>query len=138
VQKYDEVKASTKCDGSNDSACNDQGGMKGGRITYWEAWKVDVGKSVPNPSDDNFDDPGCGSGTGGTDVITGTARFYENLTLPADFKPNNPATFAGSLSSTTTDPKLSGGTAPFSHTLSVKWNCCPNTKNKSTIVSHNP
>ena len=46
--------------------------------------------------------------------LTGSARFYEGLTLPPSFTPNNAATAAGVLPATANDPRLSlkNATAP--------------------------
>jgi RHS repeat-associated protein len=83
--------------------------------TYWEAWKVPVGSKFtiyyPDPDDDTFRDY---SGRR-TDA---SARFYEGLQLPSSFIPNNPATYAYILPSTTVNPNLStsNATAPVDRT----------------------
>ena len=92
----------------------------GSPVTYWEAWQV-----APNatgtmqaaamsgsglvPVDDTFDVEPASANV----HFHASARFYEGLKLPCDFKPNsNP--YAQALPATSTDPHLplSGATPP--------------------------
>lgn len=71
--------------------------------TYWEAWRIEPGAR----SDDSevkrafgFDDPWDEDDhpeTCGAIRIVGEARFFEDVTLPADFKPYNRQTLAGNI-----------------------------------------
>ena len=80
-----------------------------------------------------------GDATKGTFSYRGSVRFYEGLALPGAFIPNNPATIAGDLPSTTVDPQLPGGTPRRTHNLAGSWDCCPaGTANPTTITSHRP
>jgi hypothetical protein len=78
---------------------------------YWEAWRVDPGSTVTtfaatgDPVDDTFHIPAAAAGTSGTWTISGTARFYEGLSLPDTFDVGN-VPQAGILFSTSTDPHL--------------------------------
>lgn len=131
---------------------------------YWEAWSVDAGEGTaktipatpgtPSPTKggkpaptfpvpytagtDTFADPERGLGTRGKIVVTGDAQFYEGLvTLPAHFVYHHPDTQAGSLRSTTTDPKLTGGTPNVDHDLTVDWDCRFG-RTRTNILSHTP
>lgn len=80
---------------------------------FWEAWRVSVGSTVTiyNGSfayDDKFRAP---SG----ETVLGSARFYEGLSLPSTFIPNNKDTYARILPSTTINPNLplNNATAPL-------------------------
>lgn len=128
-----------------DSAGNDVTVAKMGKKkwNFWEAWPVNAGKKVSkwaeggDVEDDTYVD-GALPGTRGKLVVTGDARFYDGLTtLPSGFKVNNPATQAGILPSTTSDPNLSGGSANVDHDLTVEWDCTSGTS-KTKIVSHTP
>lgn len=87
----------------------------GPSTTYWEAWSVTPGTQVTSyasngdPVDDTFQ---------GFQSVSASASFYEGLTFPSSFVPNNLATAAGILPSTTVNPNLSGGTAPVVRTWS--------------------
>jgi hypothetical protein len=111
---------------------------------YWEAWHVDPGGTrqdlVANGTydyTDMYSNASPGAGTKGTFSITGSVAFYEGLTLPATFVPNNPATFAGHLPSTTTNPALRGGTPVLAHNINGTWNCCPAAM-PTVISGHTP
>jgi hypothetical protein len=113
---------------------------------YWEAWRVLAGGTqdelVANGTF-NYADKywlgSCGSGTKGNFSYVGSVRFYEGLTLPAAFIPNNPATIAHDLPSTATDPQLPGGTPARAHNIAGAWDCCPaGTSNRTTITSRSP
>ena len=75
--------------------------------------------------DDEYSDPSNGTGTKGKIVTTGTASYLDGLTLPDDFKENNPATLAHILPSTTTIHSMEGGSPTVSHNLTAEWDCCP-------------
>jgi hypothetical protein len=127
---------------SNDKIYNCDGTVaKNVTTTYWEAWEVAPGQSIPksrangtyNYDDDYFEkDHGC---TKGNIEIDGKVKFFEGLALPATFKMNNPATMAGSLPSTTEVPAFWNNDATVSHKLSTTWNCCdlPNVQSINTI-----
>jgi hypothetical protein len=113
---------------------------------YWEAWRVRAGATqdelVANGTY-NYADKywlgSCGSGTKGSFSYTGSVKYYEGLTLPAAFIPNNPATIAHDLPSTTSDPRLPGGTPALAHSIAGTWDCCPaGTSNRTTITSRSP
>jgi hypothetical protein len=113
---------------------------------YWEAWRVLAGGTqdelVANGTY-NYADKywlgSCGTGTKGNFSYTGSIKYYDGLTLPPAFIPNNPATIAHDLPSTTTDPQLPGGTPALAHSISGTWNCCPaGTTSPTTITSHSP
>ena len=110
---------------------------------YWEAWYVppDTDSSKVDLADEFSwvgSLPWGGSGTWGHVTKTGDATFYEGLTLPSTFSNNNPATGAGNMPSTTTNPNISGGVASAtSHQLKIHWNCCGGNK-YTTVDSHVP
>jgi hypothetical protein len=105
-------------------------------VDYWEAWQVN-----PNSlwtkygdmgiEDDNISHPGAGDKTKGKVTMRGEAKFYEGLDLPADFKVRKGVP-AGTLPSTTKDPKLTGGTAAVVHEVTLQWDCCPGGDRKTT------
>ena len=112
----------------------DNNALPAQRITshYWEAWRVRPGSRQDELVDDgsfNYADRywmgSSGVNTKGSSRYTGNVAFYEGLTLPATFIPNNPATFAHALPSTTTNPRLRGGTVSHRHNITATWNCCP-------------
>lgn len=110
---------------------------------YWEAWPFNANQKVTtfaeggDIEDDGYSDKDMGS-TKGRIVVTGDAQFFEGLNpLPTVFKKNNPATQAGILASSTTDPKLTGGTASVAHNLTVEWDCAA-TSSPTKIASHSP
>ena len=113
---------------------------------YWEAWRVRPrGTQDELVADGTYDYAdkywldAPGSGTKGTFSYVGSVKYYEGLTLPGSFIPNNPATIAHDLPSTTTDPHLPGGTPARAHNISGTWNCCPaGTTNPTSITSHTP
>jgi hypothetical protein len=118
---------------------------------YWEAWHVARGGTqdelVANGTfnyADQFSLSAVPGSSRGSFSFTGSVRFFEGLSLPASFVANNPATIAGDLPSTSTDPHLAGGTAAQTHNISGTWNCCPATppapapSNQTTISSHTP
>jgi hypothetical protein len=98
-------------------------------VPYWEAWKVNAGQSITvfadgteasDAEDDTFANRGYGPNTKGQTEQTGSAEFYEGLTLPGAFQviPGHPA---GILLTTTSDPGLSGGSGAIPHNLAAKW-----------------
>jgi RHS repeat-associated protein len=88
---------------------------------FWEAWQVPANsqytKYYPDPADDTF--AGLPTGT----KVNAQAIFYEGLTLPSSFVPNNSATWAGILPSTTVNPHLP--LPPMNVTVPVNrtWTC---------------
>ena len=107
---------------------------------YWEAWKVNAGKDVTKYAekgdleDDMYSMPGLYDTTKGSIKIEGKAEFYEDLTLPADFKVTNAAP-AWILPMTRTKPTLAGGTGAIDHTLTAKWDCTAGSASKATTVT---
>jgi hypothetical protein len=97
-----------------------------GTTPYWEAWKVNKGKSVTtyaeggDVDDDTFSNPSYAAGTRGSVTETGAAEFYEGLTLPSSFKAD-PSSPAGILPVTKSSPSLSGGTGGIAHNLTATW-----------------
>jgi len=82
---------------------NDASGKQ--TYNYWEAWQIPAGSQITNyaiTGDINDDEFVGASGS----KFNAEARFYEGLQLPSSFQPNNPATAAGILPSTTVNPKL--------------------------------
>lgn len=79
---------------------------------YWEAWTVSPGSSVPTPyGQDTFKVNRLPSEWHrGKVTWSGSARFYEGLSLPSSFVPGGVG-FAGVLPSTSVDPKLSTSSA---------------------------
>ena len=108
-------------------------------VHYWEAWPVDKGKTISQYQDTGalpaYDDWYGGSprnNTKGTIVMTGTAKFYEG-TLPPDFVPNNPDTYAFDLPATTTEPDFWDGTGT-THNILATWDCTGG-NNESTVTA---
>ncbi|MEZ4311267.1 MAG: hypothetical protein R3F14_24765 [Polyangiaceae bacterium] len=97
-------------------------------LHYWEAWKVSPGKTIPDSRatygyDDMFAVLVSFPGTYGVTEEHGKVRFFEDLTLPSDFKPNNPKTpAAGVLHATTKKPSFWNGRGSY-HDLVDSWNC---------------
>jgi uncharacterized protein RhaS with RHS repeats len=90
-------------------------------LTYYEAFEVPQGAVGTVPSRDTFAvSPPAGSS--GSASWSGSARFYENLTLPSTFSANGVRN-AGSLPATTVDPKLDprGATAPVNVEFKTSW-----------------
>jgi hypothetical protein len=105
---------------------------------YWEAWKVqptqkkvDLYESFGVDLFHDLKDPNFPPdkyqwapthGTKGSRSWTGKIMFFEDLTLPNDFKPNNNETYAGAVRSTARRPSFwkDDGTP---HNLSTEWNC---------------
>jgi hypothetical protein len=56
-------------------------------------------------------------------TVTGSAEFYEGLTLPASFTVTNAAP-TWILLATNTAPTLTGGTGTIPHSLTATWDCC--------------
>jgi outer membrane protein OmpA-like peptidoglycan-associated protein len=118
-------------------------------LRYFEAWLVSPGSAHPNEGAGTVDtdlfswpkDPPWGGGcSDGTVSISGSATYHDNVTaLPGSMVRNNPATFAGSLRSSTTAPALGGAVSrPFAHTLQLHWRCCPCSSSPTVVDSHTP
>lgn len=96
--------------------------------TYWEAWPVPPGGThtvdYGNGTYQWDDAWGVGPVTTGSGTITwsGSARFYEGLTLPSSFQPNTD-TNAKALPATSVDPRLplQNATAPVARQLQTSW-----------------
>lgn len=108
--------------------------------TLQEAWPINAGKLVSkwaeggDLNDDTYTDPSSGKKTKGYIKVVATAAYYDGITLPSDFKVNNPKTQSGILPSTDTIHKLAGGTAEIPHDLTASWDCCPDKTDKTKIV----
>lgn len=108
--------------------------------TYYEAWKVNAGKKVTtyaeggDKKDDTYSVGSCPE-TEGHSSIKGKIRFFEDLTLPATFKANNPKTpQAGILLATDVKPKFWKAKCTLRHEAKSKWDCCDaNTHDFSTV-----
>jgi outer membrane protein OmpA-like peptidoglycan-associated protein len=114
-------------------------------LHYFEAWRAAPGTTALSPvATDTFFWPGAapwgGGCTDGTVSITATARFHDNVAaLPAHMVTPNPATFAGGLQSSVTDPALGGNVSrPVAHELSFHWTCCPCSSSPTVVDSHTP
>lgn len=108
-------------------------------LTYYEAWRVLPGgrRFLESSDTDEFfvARPGTVCGTGSV-RWTAMATYFDGVaTLPAHMIPDNPATVAGPLRSSLTDPAL-GGTPSRSvpHELAISWNCCPCDRSSPTVV----
>ena len=104
----------------------------------WEAWQVNADQKVTTYAEtgDLADDTyGLGEypDTKGKIKITGTATFYEGLTLPSDFKVTDAAP-AWILPVTKKKPKLKGGTGTIDHSLTATWDCTASSKDRKTKV----
>jgi hypothetical protein len=94
----------------------------------WEAWRIRKDQKVTTYAEGgDREDDGYGSagqpGTKGSLKVRGRAEFYEGLTLPSSFRVSNRAP-AWILPSTTTAPRLTGGTGAIAHDLLATWDCC--------------
>jgi hypothetical protein len=120
--------------------------LTGGKIDpadwtpYWEAWKVNAGQKVTTYAekgdlkDDTYWMSGLYDTTKGTIKIEGKAEFYEDLTLPDDFKRTDKAP-AWILPMTRKKPTLAGGTGSIEHNLTATWDCTAGSKSKATTVT---
>jgi RHS repeat-associated protein len=109
----------------------------------WEAWEIHKGQKVTtyaetgDTEDDTYASGGFGECTKGTHKITGSADFYDGLTLPKDFKATGkPPT--GILPTTQKDPGLKGGSGAINHNLTATWNCCPKGHIEKTKLTTDP
>jgi len=107
---------------------------------FWESWTVAAGSAVTtyadqgDPTDDTFASPSQGDCTKGTITVNKTPSFYENLVLPATFKPTNlPPT--GILPTTKTNPNLTGGGNVPKLWLTATWDCCTQGASKKTTIT---
>jgi hypothetical protein len=102
------------------------GGALDDSIHYWEAWQLKKDKKTTIYQDEGLDDnddqyytAAQPAGSKGSIKVVGKVRFFEGA-LPADFKKNNPSTYAGELySSTSAPPYWSGSMAQ--HDLTSTW-----------------
>lgn len=98
--------------------------------SYWEAWPIRKGQKITTfaergvPYDDEFSAPSLPK-TVGSVWVTGTAGFYEGMTLPAGFKITNKPP-AGALPMSWVSPTLTGGTGTIPHSFGLEWgdDCC--------------
>ena len=109
-------------------------------LRYFEIWRVAPNSQIMTPvNTDTFawvnDLPsGC---TVDRVSFRGIATYHDELDnsdIPAHMIVSNPATFAGGLRSSTTDPNLGGNISrPFTHNLTFSWDCCP-CQSSQTVV----
>jgi hypothetical protein len=104
------------------------GGIDPSWYPLWEAWQIHKGQKVTTYAEGgDLDDDSYGQGpipsTKGSYTVTGSAQFYEGLTLPADFKVTNKAP-TWILPTTKAAPTLAGGTGSIPHVLTAAWDCC--------------
>jgi Domain of unknown function (DUF4157) len=125
VQDVKVTRSPTDCAGTATAAC---------KLShhFWESWRVKPGATQDELVDngtytfaDQFSLSPCGVDSKGSFDFAGSVSFYEGLALPASFIASNPATIAGALPSTATDPKLAGGTPALTHSIAGTWDCCP-------------
>jgi hypothetical protein len=96
---------------------------------YWEAWEIRKGQKVTTfaergvPFDDEYSAPSPGKKTKGSVSVTGTAGFYEGMTLPPDFEATGLPP-AGALPMSWVTPVLTGGAGTIPHSFGMKWDCC--------------
>ena len=112
------------------------------KVHYWEAWRVAAGTKGDSERlagkytyDDQFSSPNFPDTRGHT-TITGKVKFYEGLELPASFKKNNDATYAGGLPATTDKPDFWTTDNTANHNFSIVWNCCNG--NTDWVLTHTP
>lgn len=119
---YDVKKCGTNCDGA---------AVDTTKLKFQEAWPINPKQKVTkwaeagDPYDDTYSDPSYGTDTCGSITVKATTAYFDGITLPADFKVNNPDTQAGILPSTKTIHSFTGGTPAISHDLKAEWKCCP-------------
>jgi outer membrane protein OmpA-like peptidoglycan-associated protein len=105
-------------------------------LPYFEAWRLLPNSTNLSVLDGNTDTffwpdaaPWAGGCTDGEVSITAVARYHDNVPvadMPAHMIRNNPATFAGGLRSSLSDPNLGGNISrDFPHRLRFHWVCCP-------------
>jgi RHS repeat-associated protein len=109
----------------------------------WEAWEVAEGSNTTTYADagDVMDDtyamPSFGDCTRGTITITGSADYYEGLTLPSSFvATDKPPAYI--LPSTQTNPNLGAGSGAVQHSVTLSWNCCPSDDDDTTTYTTTP
>ena len=95
---------------------------------YWEGWTVSSSGEVSAGNADTFAVKSERPCTKGSISIIGFAEFYPR-TMPSSMR-RNPFLLvkhpAGDLPYTETNPNLTGGTGPITHTAVATWDCCPN------------
>lgn len=116
-------------------------------LRYFEAWRVAPNSQNLSPvTTDTFfwpsNLPWAGGCTDGDVTITATARYHDNVPvadMPAHMVANNPATFAGGLRSSLTDPNLRGNISrDVPHSLTFHWVCCPCQSSPTVVDQHTP
>ena len=74
------------------------------KVRYWEAWRIPPQSVDATDAVDIFEASAYGAGSG-IDTFSATARFYEDLSLPAGFALSQ-SLYAGSILSSNSDPYL--------------------------------
>lgn len=112
-------------------------------LRYFEAWRVaPKSKTLTPVTTDTFFWPGtapwAGNSSKGRVTIAATARYFDEAdTLPKHMVANNPATFAGILQSSLTDPALTTpSSGPVAHSLAFHWDSTK-TPNSPTVLDAN-
>jgi len=136
VQKVNYSHSVKNCDGKPHPLDASDGLWDPSWVPYWEAWQINKDHDVTtfaetgDTEDDTFE-VGSTPDTKGNLKITGSAQFYDGLTLPASMKATHAAP-AWDLPTTKSAPKLTGGTGAIDHSIKAKWNCCKDSKSKTT------
>ena len=114
-------------------------------LRYFEAWQVAPKSKTMTPIvDDNFVWPGnapwAGDKSKGRVTIVATAHYFDDVAaLPTDMKINNPATFAGGLQSSLTDPALAGEkSGAVAHSLVFHWDSTKVSNSPTVTDAHTP
>ena len=114
-------------------------------LRYFEAWRVaPASKTLTPVTTDTFFWPGtapwAGNTTKGRVTIAATARYFDEAnTLPKHMIANNPATFAGILQSSLTDPALPPPqSGPVAHSLAFHWDSVTTPNSPTVLDAHTP
>lgn len=139
VQKVAYSPDITTCDGKRFTPGGDAGGLDASHYPVWEAWQVQRGQRVTidaaggDVEDDTFQSDAM-NGTRGSFTMTGTAEYYDGLSLPADFVPTHREP-THDLPATRKQPALKGGTGSIHHGVTATWDCCKDAKSRKTVLS---
>ena len=134
VQNLTETWNNLECDGKPARNDNPKNPKTISPMKFFEAWQVDpnsktIGRGEPGKNQDyyewNYDElednrPWAGNCIDGSVTIEGTARYHDGVPkdgLPKHMIKENPKTFGGLLTSSTTDPNLDGNISSLSHTI---------------------
>jgi hypothetical protein len=107
-------------------------------LHFREEWPVAKGMDRGPSLSDTFWWVDEGADTIGTVEWSASASFYHGiqeqdlLGRNGWLKPN-PATMAGTLGATTSNPNLTDGSSQIPHKLKIRWRCCCGTKQRTKI-----